>query len=327
MNNKQKLVFISWAKYNSRVESLAKAMNAETIFIAKICSNKFHLPTFFSYFLYGYRNIIILIKLKPNIIIIENTTWPIALVNFIYAKISKIKLVLDSHSCAFDHVFVKYPLFMSKFFAKHSTLSLVTNNSHYNLLREKNGEVIILSDIPFEDIFISKQEIKLSEKFSVCYICTFSYDEPYMEVIKAAHELKDIQIFITGNFASQNINPDSYKHVKFTGYINNEEYRSLIKNVDAIITLTTRENTMQRAGSEAVSAAKPLITSNTKMLRNYFTKGTIFVDNTAKGIVEGIKELRNNYDIYASEILQFQEERRNDFVNKLNEVKEYLELK
>ncbi len=49
---------------------------------------------------------------------------------------------------------------------------------------------------------------------------------------------------------------------------------------------------MQRAGSEAVSAGKPLITSNTKMLKNYFTKGTIFVDNTAKGIVEGIEKLR-----------------------------------
>ena len=63
------------------------------------------------------------------------------------------------------------------------------------------------------------------------------------------------------------------------------------------------------------------------MLKNYFTKGTIFVDNTSEGIVEGIQKLRNNYDLYSSEILQFQEDRRNNFVNKLNEVKEYLELK
>jgi glycosyltransferase involved in cell wall biosynthesis len=327
MNNKEKLVFITWGKYNSRVESLAKALGAEPIYIGKVRKNKFLLNSFFLYLNYAYQNIRILNKLKPNIIIIENTTWPVALVNFLYSKISGAKLVLDSHSCAFDYVFIKYPLFISKLFAKYSALSFVTNLSHYNILKEKDANVMILSDIPFENGFAGINKKPLTEKFNLCYICTFSYDEPYFELIKAAGKLSDVQVYITGNYPIVNINPDDYKHVIFTGYINNEEYRSLLKSVDAIITLTRNEDTMQRAGSEAVSVGKPLITSDTKMLRNYFTQGTVFVDNTVEGITEGIIKLKDNYDLYSSEILKFQENRKKMFINKLNEVKESLEIK
>ena len=186
--------------------------------------------------------------------------------------------------------------------------------------------IFILSDIPFENGFANKSKTILSEKFNICYICTFADDEPYMELIKAVSELKDVQVFITGNYESVKLNPDDYKHVAFTGFISTEVYRSLLSNVNAVITLTKRENTMQRAGSEAVSAGKPLITSDTEMLRNYFTKGTVFVDNTPQGIVEGIIKLKNNYHLYSSEILQFQKNRRTNFTNKLEEVKKHLEL-
>ena len=327
MNDQKKIVFVTWADYSSRAESIARVLNAELVFIGKVRSNKYLLVSFILYFSYAYQNIRILRKLKPDIIIITNTTWAVALVNFLYAKITGTKLVLDSHSCAFDHVFIKYPLFISKFFAKYSTLSFVTNRSHYDLITQKGGNGMILSDIPFENSFTDKKMVQLSERFNICYICSFSYDEPYFELIDAAKELNDVQIYITGNYPVVKINPDDYKHVKFTGYINNEEYRSLLNSVDAVITLTRNEDTMQRAGSEAVSAGKPLITSDTKMLSNYFTKGTVFVDNTVKGIIDGITKLKNNYDLYSTEILQFQEDRRNKFVNKLNEVKKYLELK
>ncbi len=327
MNKKKKLVFITWADYSSRAESIAKVLDAELIFIGKVRKNKHLLTSFFLHLTYAYQNIKILRKLKPEIIFITNTTWTVALTNLLYSKIAGIKLVLDSHSCAFDYVFIKYPLFLSLIYAKYASLSFVTNISHYKLVTEKGGKAIILSDIPFENSFTDKKKIELSNKFNIGYVCSFSYDEPYLELIRAALELDGVQIYITGNYPVVKINPEDYKHVKFIGYVGNEEYRSLLRSVDAIITLTRNEDTMQRAGSEAVSAGKPLITSNTNMLKNYFTKGTIFVDNTVEGIVEGIQKLRKNYDLYTSEILQFQEDRRNNFDNKLNEVKKYLELK
>lgn len=327
MLSKQKLVSITWWDYSSRAESIAIALNAELVFIGKIRRKKNLFVSFMLYFSYSYQNIKILRKIKPDILIITNTTWAVALVNFVYSKIAKVKLVLDSHSCAFDHEFIKYPLFLSLFFAKYSTVSFITNQSHYELLTKSGAKALILSDIPFENTFSAVNNKTLSDKFNICYICTFSYDEPYFEVFKAASELSDVQFYITGSYDMANLNPNDYPQVNFTGYINNNDYRTILKSADAIMTLTKNEDTMQRAGSESVSAGKPLITSGTKMLRNYFTKGAIFVDNTSNGIVEGVNKLRSNYEFYSFEILKFQEERRKKFVNKLNEVKEYLELK
>lgn len=327
MEKEQKLVFITWAEYGSRMDSISAVLNAECIFIAKPRKEKKLLISSLLYFSYAYMNIKILRKLKPDIIFITNTVWPIALINFVYAKLANVKLVLDSHSCAFDYVFYKYPLFLSLIFAKYSTLSFVTNESHLKLVKDKGGKAMILSDIPFEDKFQDVKKKYLSDKFNICYICSFSYDEPYEELIKAAEEVNDVQIYITGNYPIVNINPEDYKHVKFTGYISNEEYRTLLKSVDAIITLTRNEDTMQRAGSESVSVGKPLLVSDTKMLRSYFTKGTVFVPNTSDGIIKGIKKIKDNYELYSTEILEFQINRKEKFVQKLTEVKQLLELK
>jgi len=56
---------------------------------------------------------------------------------------------------------------------------------------------------------------------------------------------------------------------------------------------------MQRGGSEAISAGKPLITSDTQTLRAIFTAGTVHVAPRAPAIRAGIQELRRNYDAYA----------------------------
>jgi glycosyltransferase involved in cell wall biosynthesis len=80
--------------------------------------------------------------------------------------------------------------------------------------------------------------------------------------------------------------------VKFTGFLPDEEYLGLLRGVQAIMVLTTNNHTMQRGACEAVSLGKPIITSDWPVLRSYFNKGTIHVDNSYHGIKEGILEMR-----------------------------------
>jgi glycosyltransferase involved in cell wall biosynthesis len=97
--------------------------------------------------------------------------------------------------------------------------------------------------------------------------------------------------------------------VTFTGYLSNEAYAGLLRGVSAILVLTTRDFTMQRGGSEAVTVGKPLITSDWPVLREIFCLGTVHVNNTAVGIQAGIEEVRRNYDRYMSEIGELKEVR------------------
>lgn len=316
MNNRK--LFIEWAEYASRADSLANAVGAKTVFIGKVNKHKNLFYSFSSYPSKIIENYKAIKNEKPYVVYITNTNWIIAFVNLIFSKIFGHKLILDSHSCAFDHEFIKYPLPLSKRFAKCAALSIVTNESHYNLLKKNNAEVLIVSDIPFEEKLITNEKIKLSEKFNILYICTYAPDEPYMEVITAAEKNDKVKVYITGQYQRVNLNPNDYPHVTFTGFLSNEDYRRYLNNSDAVMTLTNREDTMQRAGSEAISVEKPLITSNTKMLRNYFNKGTIFVDNSSESINNGFNNVINDKENLIKGMMELKEKRKKIFAEKLD---------
>ena len=57
--------------------------------------------------------------------------------------------------------------------------------------------------------------------------------------------------------------------------ISASDISQIFKNADILMSLTTRENTMQCGGNEALSLGKPLITSDTRFLRQHFSKGCI----------------------------------------------------
>jgi glycosyltransferase involved in cell wall biosynthesis len=65
--------------------------------------------------------------------------------------------------------------------------------------------------------------------------------------------------------------------------------------------LTTADYCMLCGCYEAVSAEKPLITSDKAVLREYF-KGAFFVQNNSTSIAEGIKTILNDFDSYQKEI-------------------------
>ncbi len=327
MAKTNKIIFIEWSKYNTRGDSISTAINATTFFIGVANVSKNPLQSLLSYFPKAVENIRILRRENPDVVIITNTTWVISTLNFIYSKIFGIKLILDSHSCAFDHSFLKYPLFLSKFYAKHSFLSLVTNESHHVMLNKNNAESIVLNDIPFEDKLKTGEKKDLGNKFNICYVCTFAEDEPFNEVFKAGEELEDVKIFVTGNYKRVGINPDNFKNISLTGFISNEDYRLYLNNTDVIMTLTTRDDTMQRAGSEAISVGKPLITSNTEMLRKTFYKGSVFVGSTSEEIKKGIEQVKNNYDVLKKDMQELQKERKTKFSNKLKSIEDKLEQK
>jgi len=322
-----KIIFIDWSAYSSRTDSLARKTSAKPFYLGKNVRNKSAIFSLLSYLPKSVKNIELVFQHRPNVIIIKNTQWIIALVNIILGKIIRAKVVFDSHSCAFDHPFMKYPLFLSKFFARHAFLSIVTNNFHEKLLESVKARAIVITDIPSEEEMASLRRLNLSNKFNICYICTFSNDEPYLEVFNAARKLENIQIYVTGNYRKAKIDISRYINVQFMDFLPNQEYKALLNSVDAIITLTTREYTMQRGGSEAISVRKPLITSDTKMLRTYFKRGTVFAKPDEQNIKEAIENLKRRYEFYLDEVSKFSVERRSNFKSKLEELRKELGVK
>jgi glycosyltransferase involved in cell wall biosynthesis len=83
---------------------------------------------------------------------------------------------------------------------------------------------------------------------------------------------------------------------------------ALLKGSDIVVVLTTNNDTMQNGALEALELERPIITSDWPVLREAFYKGTIYIDNTAAGLVRAIEQIRNNYSYYLNEIKILREE-------------------
>jgi glycosyltransferase involved in cell wall biosynthesis len=127
-----------------------------------------------------------------------------------------------------------------------------------------------------------------------------------------------VQFYITGDpiRARKTFLQHHPKNVNFTGFLPDEEYLGLLRGVQAIIVLTTHNHTMQRGACEAVSLGKPIITSDWPVLRSYFNKGTIFVNNSGEGIKEGILQMKEKREILEKEVLLLQQERQLEWEGK-----------
>jgi hypothetical protein len=87
----------------------------------------------------------------------------------------------------------------------------------------------------------------------------------------------------------------------------------LLRAVNAIMVLTTRDHTLQLGGCEAVSVGQPLITSAWPFLQDFFSKGTIHVANTADGIRDGILLMQKEHRRLKEEIARFRDARRQEW--------------
>jgi hypothetical protein len=75
--------------------------------------------------------------------------------------------------------------------------------------------------------------------------------------------------------------------------MDDNDYESMLHSVDLVLVLTKSEYCLLCGCYEAVASEKPLITSNTNTLKEYF-KGVYFVNNNGVDIASSIKKTIRN---------------------------------
>jgi hypothetical protein len=121
---------------------------------------------------------------------------------------------------------------------------------------------------------------------------------------------------------------DFLKHISnnviFTGFLAYGSYIFLLQQVDAVMVLTTKDKTTLSGGYEALALAKPLIISKSVPLIRYFTKGTIFVDNSVKEIQEAVRLVQIKKEELTKEMLLLREEKIIEWNKKFANFKDLL---
>ena len=82
---------------------------------------------------------------------------------------------------------------------------------------------------------------------------------------------------------------DLPSNVELSGFLSTEGYVSLVSSADAVVVLTTREDTLLSGAWEALALGRPLIVSDTNALKQTFGDGVTYVAPDARAISDAVQ--------------------------------------
>jgi glycosyltransferase involved in cell wall biosynthesis len=116
----------------------------------------------------------------------------------------------------------------------------------------------------------------------VLYPGSFSADEPIKEVFEAARLAPNLTFIITGRperARKYGHNIDSLPpNVVLPGFLSLELFDDLLRETDVVMGLTKEEGIQLSVCNEALGFGKPLVTSDTQILRKLFGNAAVLVD-------------------------------------------------
>lgn len=261
----------------------------------------------------------LLFRHRPRVIFIQSPPLLGVLAVYLYTLFSRSVYVVDAHSAALMGPWWDYPpRWIKRLLARNAVATMVTNEFLAQRVRDLGGPALILRDIPTE--FEISAAYPFASDFNVVVVNTFSSDEPLSEVLDAAQSTPDVHFYVTGKLSGQNAAwaEKAPPNVHFTDFVPNDVYYNMLNDAQAVMCLTTRNHTMQRGACEALSLGRPIITSDWPLLRDYFNKGTVHVDNTVAGIQAGVTRMKQDYAAFEDGIRHLQVDQQQEWQEKID---------
>lgn len=214
---------------------------------------------------------------------------PLLLVTLISKK-KYTPIVADLHTGFFrDSRWRWFTGFGLKLLRGHSVI--VTNRELARVAEAAGVEAWIL-----DDILKDQTETDPAGAVGEHILCPLSYanDEPVDAILEAARRTPQQTYILTGE-APDAVRSAAPPNVQFSGYVSKQEYEKLLRTSLAVVALTDRDLTMQRAGYEALMAGLPQITSDFEVLRDFLGGAACFVqpDNPTQ-IADAVSTIANS---------------------------------
>lgn len=316
-------IFIAWTGFMRRPESMQSHFNYELIFIPPIFTRKFLKPI--DYINKSYHTLRLLFRKQPEAVWVQVAPTPLLYMAFLYKLFyRKTHIIADCHNSMFRPPWIRFPwavylLNCCQLVLAHNE-KIIEKAINYGVKKEK---LFILEDRPAE---IGKEIVHNAEISAPLILlpCSFDSDEPIHVVFDAARMMHDINLVITGNTDRAKGRHDlrnAPDNVRFTGFLPKPEYNVLLHAADVVMGLTTRDDVQLSVANEAVGARKPMVISDTPLLRSLFDKGAVYVDSLdAAAIARGCIEAVNHKEQLIIEAQLLNKERNNRWLNQAQQL-------
>lgn len=313
-------VAVAWAPYSRRSEMFARELggNLYCIHYLRFQSPR-HAPA--KYVLQAVRTLRVLFRERPAAVHVQNPPFVCALIVYGYCRTAGTRYVIEHHTAAFGRAW-DWAAPLQRFVVRKAAMNIVTSEHWETLIRSWGGKALVMYDALLE--LPPGAPFEVGPGFNVAFLGTFASDEPVVEVLEAARMTPEIHFYVTGepDRLSPRVAASVPSNVTLTGFLDpGGKYIGLLRAVDAVIVLTTRDHTLQLAGCEAIAIGKPLVTSDWPYLRRLFPGGAVFTDHSPDAIHRAVRDVAARRAELAAEIPGFRERRRREWEQQLRELR------
>lgn len=309
---KNKNQFYAWVSFQRRPVSMLPYFGYELTFLKNSVQGKWFRP--FDYIIKGIRTGYNLLKNKPEILWIQLPPTPLLSIALRYKRANKKSvLIVDCHNGTF---WGKWKQYLKKDELNKCDIIIAHNSVIRDIAIElgvDKNKLMVLETKPAEKKSTKTIPPKTSERPQVLMPCSFNIDEPVEVVFDAARQVPDVDILISGpkergvSLFDYNKKPDN---VKLIGYLSSEDYETTFKQSDIVMGLTTEHHIQLSVANEATGFEVPMVISDTKLLRELFNKGAVYVETlNPASIASGIRDALENKDVLGQEVAILKKER------------------
>lgn len=284
-------MFVSWVRHHGRSTGIASALGMDAHFLPESISRR---PTPIKYVLAAFWTVRLLRKEDYRALILMLPPTPLLLIGRFFKKRGT-HLVADLHTGFFSDPKWSWATGFSLWCMRRST-AVVTNSELARRVEEAGVPTVVLHDILSEAT--SRKEERNEIDTSSYILCPLSYanDEPVEAILEACALVPEQQFIFTGK-APESVRKNAGKNVSFPGFVDDEEYRVLMRGAVAVLAMTTRDLTMQRAGYEALMVGKPQVTADFKVLREFLGPAAHYVNPTdSEQIAQAVRNIVADLD-------------------------------
>jgi glycosyltransferase involved in cell wall biosynthesis len=244
------------------------------------------------YLMLSARTLLLLARRRPRVLLVQNPSLVLAALAVAVRVVLRYRLIVDAHNEAvvpFIHR-QRWVERLSHWILRKADLTIVTNRQLAGVVERCGGRAFTLPDrIPVPAAAAARA---LPGAFNVVLIATFAPDEPVAEVLEAVRGT-NVELYVTGNHRKLDrcIAATVPPNVRFTGYLNDEDYWILLRSADAIVDLTLMDDCLVCGAYEALAIGRPMILSRNSASVELFGDSAIFTDNTALDIRRALERV------------------------------------
>lgn len=286
-------ISISWISHHRRSAELGIGLGLEAYFVRGTKNN-----ILLRYLQQWLETRKILTSVNPFVVLVMQPP-PIALLCVaLHTNSNRTAIIGDLHTGAFDDPRWRWSTNLVLKILKTRGFAIVPNKELAHRCSDFGLEVHVchglIVNLKNGGVEASRETaIQRTARAQVLVPLTYSFDEPVREILDAASDTPEIDWTLTGA-APTDVRLNSPANVRFSGFVSKDEYQTLRQQADVIVALTTLESTMQSAGYEALAAATPLVTSPSRVLREYFEDSAIYASADAHHIAASVREAISN---------------------------------